>query len=115
MTTPQRARHAATYARTIKGQFAAGRKQRLNGREWALSFAEFFALRSGPCSYCGGPLSPTGCGLDRLDNARGYVLGNVVPCCNDCNRARSDEFTPAEMRIIGEAIRSVRAARAASP
>lgn len=37
------------------------------------------------CYFCGGPLSPTGMGLDRLDNRDGYVVENVVPCCGTCN------------------------------
>lgn len=27
-------------------------------------------------------------GLDRIDNSVGYVEGNVVPCCRDCNWAK---------------------------
>ena len=27
-------------------------------------------------------------GMDRVDNAKGYVLGNVVPCCHTCNFAK---------------------------
>ncbi len=32
-------------------------------------------------------------GLDRVDSSKGYVLGNVVACCKDCNRAKSDMTT----------------------
>jgi arginine decarboxylase-like protein len=28
-------------------------------------------------------------GIDRWDNSRGYFADNVVPCCKDCNRAKS--------------------------
>lgn len=49
------------------------------------------------CHYCGSP--PTqrsrGCngdylynGIDRKDNDKGYVEGNVVPACKHCNRAK---------------------------
>ena len=35
-------------------------------------------------------------GIDRMDNARGYTVDNVVPCCFRCNRAKytysHDEF-----------------------
>ena len=27
-------------------------------------------------------------GIDRMDNTKGYILGNVVPCCGRCNRAK---------------------------
>lgn len=29
-------------------------------------------------------------GIDRKDNDKGYVVGNVVPCCRVCNRAKLD-------------------------
>ena len=30
-------------------------------------------------------------GLDRIDNNRGYVPDNVVPCCKRCNKAKSNK------------------------
>lgn len=27
-------------------------------------------------------------GIDRIDNSKGYILGNVVPCCYQCNTAK---------------------------
>lgn len=52
-----------------------------------------------PCHYCG--IEPSNeyvtpdkngtfvyNGIDRLDNARGYVKENCVPCCKICNRAK---------------------------
>lgn len=29
-------------------------------------------------------------GLDRIDSTKGHIEGNVVPCCWDCNRMKSD-------------------------
>lgn len=29
-------------------------------------------------------------GLDRVDSSKGYISENVVACCKDCNRAKSD-------------------------
>lgn len=29
-------------------------------------------------------------GLDRVDSSKGYIRGNVVPCCKKCNLAKSD-------------------------
>lgn len=36
-------------------------------------------------------------GIDRLDNNIGYVEGNVVPCCTQCNTAKLD-YTSEEFR-----------------
>lgn len=39
-------------------------------------------------------------GLDRVDNNRGYVKGNVVPCCWECNQKKGtkspEDFTQIE-------------------
>jgi hypothetical protein len=74
------------------------------GYAWRLSFAEFTALISGECHYCGAapaqehvaqigltdgePLVYNG--IDRVDNAKGYEAGNVVTCCGICNAAKMD-------------------------
>lgn len=60
-----------------------------------------------PCTYCG--YSATG--LDRLDNSKGHTEDNCVPCCNECNVARMDNFTHEEMLIIGETIKIVKDCR----
>jgi hypothetical protein len=62
------------------------------------------------CSYCGTTEETLGC--DRLDNAVGHTVDNIVPACGTCNRVRGDRFTSAEMAIIGAAIATVRSARA---
>ena len=48
-----------------------------------LTFAEFVEFQNKNCSYCGGSLDRIR--LDRVDNSIGYQLGNVVPCCWECN------------------------------
>ena len=42
-------------------------------------------VRLNQCLYCGSKLSETGPGLDRQDHTKGYLVGNVVPCCKECN------------------------------
>lgn len=65
-----------------------------------LSKQEVWELIQQPCHYCGvepyHTWPPDGHtngrivyqGLDRVDNDRGYVSGNVVPCCGTCNKAK---------------------------
>lgn len=60
----------------------------------------FFQLVSADCAYCGGPpdlvRKPNKhvngefvyTGIDRVENAKGYIPGNVVSCCWVCNRAK---------------------------
>lgn len=67
--------------------------------EWGLSKEQCRQLMTQPCYYCGAePVQtthPAGCngafvhnGLDRTDNEKGYEVGNVVPCCEICNKAK---------------------------
>lgn len=51
-------------------------------------------LITSECYYCGYKWDASRqdgfLGLDRVDSALGYLHGNVVPCCADCNYAKSD-------------------------
>jgi hypothetical protein len=56
---------------------------------WHLSDGEYrTALGDGVCHWCDARIWGNGVGLDRIDNACGYELGNVVPCCPSCNMER---------------------------
>jgi hypothetical protein len=70
------------------------------GYSFNLNFKEFINLTQQNCYYCG--ISPNRyCksrnskflynGLDRLNNDLGYEIENVVPCCKNCNTAKSDQ------------------------
>ncbi len=72
-----------------------------NGREFSLSMGEARELFISPCLYCGSPPSNVSntsdpafpfrySGIDRYDNSKGYVAGNVVSCCRICNIAKRD-------------------------
>lgn len=64
------------------------RNAKLAGNEWDLSkeFATSLFLRS--CAYCGH--SSGLCGIDRVDNKKGYVENNCVPCCRWCNWGKNE-------------------------
>lgn len=75
-----------------------------------ISLEKFMELSQLQCMYCGTPpvktfniakSKPTSSnqlengnftynGLDRVDNTRGHTLDNVVPCCYQCNQAKSN-------------------------
>lgn len=104
-----------TIMRTIQGQFSAAKniaKQR--GLSFELTFEQFAVLRTKSCHYCGWPLTETSTGLDRLDDTKGYLSENVVPCCWECNQARNVYFTPEEMKLLGAVIAQIKAARVAA-
>lgn len=61
-----------------------------------ISISDFEYLIKQPCYYCGSlPISKNyidigfnANGIDRVDNTKGYVKGNCVPCCTKCNTAK---------------------------
>lgn len=64
---------------------------KFNGKEWALSDDEARTLFKGECFYCGIEAPRDNChGIDRTDNNRGYVHGNVVTSCFQCNETKSN-------------------------
>ena len=88
----------AARTRVLKQYRGSARRR---GLAWELNGEEFDKLTAQDCSYCGCPPSAvqrTGrssgefvySGIDRVDNALGYVIGNVVPCCSVCNHAKKD-------------------------
>lgn len=82
------------------------------GLDFKLSFLQYHEITQKDCFYCGVPPSnkyelrypkghpkegdPRGGdpyiynGIDRIDSSIGYIMGNVVPCCAQCNRAKGD-------------------------
>lgn len=112
---PDRKReHIRTYSRTLKGKIARLRSTaKARGHAFDLSVPELQALSQQPCFYCGGALPETHLGLDRIDNDLGYVSGNVLPCCTDCNLHRGATWTVNEAKVAIEAVRRFRKKQAA--
>lgn len=72
------------------------------GLAFGLTLEQFKFFASQPCHYCGAEPAQMVSrafnfngrepynGLDRVDNSKGYILGNVVPSCGQCNIAKND-------------------------
>lgn len=84
--------------RAMIGSYKASAKERK--LEYNLTEEQFAELTQQDCYYCGAKPnniandegnygSYTYSGLDRIDNNKGYVIDNVVPCCKRCNYAKS--------------------------
>lgn len=65
----------------------AKKRSRAKGIPYELSDSHFEQMAMSDCFYCGAAASPIN-GIDRVDSAGGYVEGNVVPACADCNYAK---------------------------
>ena len=82
--------------RTVIRQYKANAKRR--GVGWNLTEEQFKEITQKDCFYCGekpNNLTKQICngeyiynGIDRIDNTKGYVIDNIVPCCRRCNRAK---------------------------
>jgi hypothetical protein len=93
---------------TINGRFNYAKSRATkNGKGWLLSFNDYEKLLSQVCHYCSNELAPnkaSGVGLDRIDNARGYEIDNVLPCCGICNSIRNDYLSVKETEIAVNAV-----------
>ena len=66
--------------------------------EFDISKEKVKKITKQPCFYCGvlpssrikrdGNGNYIYNGIDRMDNTKGYIEGNVVPCCKTCNIAK---------------------------
>lgn len=53
---------------------------------WEISDEMAIKLFKEECHYCNLPARLDYCnGIDRVDNNKGYIVNNVVPCCQACN------------------------------
>lgn len=69
----------------------------LRGFEFNLTKEQFKKYTKENCFYCGSPPNQVHKkekdiyiynGIDRINNSKGYVEGNVVACCGTCNMAK---------------------------
>ena len=108
---PRRARGTATPSSTGFSKYVA--RARRKGLPFSMTRTAFDTVRRRPCHYCGGVKSM---GLDRVDNARGYTMDNVVPACTVCNLMKKDmppeEFVRASWAIVTKAPQRTAFARA---
>jgi hypothetical protein len=98
-----------TNSTTIKSKFShlkalAKRKNRTVD----ITIEQFESLMEKPCHYCDGSLSTTGYSLDRIDNALGYHISNVVPCCGNCNKLRNNLLTSSELMATIKLLKTLR-------
>jgi hypothetical protein len=93
------------YFRTPKRRWILGRSlAKSRNLLWDIPLADYERLISSDCHYCGGTLEETGVGLDRKDNAGGYIVDNVVPCCHSCNTMKTNKLTYEEMVVVMNAL-----------
>lgn len=84
--------------------YGYGYTAKKKGVSFELTKEDFDILINGNCKYCN--RSPTTWfGVDRVVPSLGYVIGNVVSCCYDCNLDKSEDdvetMRTRNERIVG--------------
>jgi len=99
---PRLSRRKPDHALGLGRVFSVYRRSALiRGLEFSLDRAAFEKLVLSDCAYCGAAQSKTlringrsvsVCfnGIDRIQSTKGYAAENCAPCCETCNRAKSD-------------------------
>lgn len=85
-------------------------KRSSKGKEFNLTFEQYLSVTEDKnCVYCDAPKGDT-CGsfLDRKDSKIGYILENVVPCCDFCNSIKQDLLSFEEMIEVAKLLKSMR-------
>lgn len=74
---------------SINKKFSAYKSRAKNkGIRFSLNKKQFQYILAKPCYYC---KTNDNLGIDRINNDKGYVSNNVVSCCWDCNRSKSNK------------------------
>lgn len=74
-------------SKNLSGRFNAYKASaKVRGITFRLTKGYFETNWQRPCSYCGAEILTIG--LDRKDNDEGYLVSNVVSCCEVCNRMK---------------------------
>lgn len=107
-------KYISQYKDTLKYRYNSYRSSaRIRNVAFKISLEQFKTFWQKDCTYCHGEIKTIG--LDRVDNLKGYVEGNLTACCAECNYTKSDYFMYNEMiEIIGPAIAKVKAKRIGS-
>src|SRR5216683_5790983 len=102
------------YLRSLKGKYSYSyRKAKLRKLEWDIKINHYDNLLRQGCYYCKSSIiSDYGCGLDRIDNSKGYILGNVLPCCKECNRIKHIYLSVQEMLAVSKLLKEMRSVQA---
>jgi len=76
---------------------------KVRGLCFDLTFEQFMAFWQNNCYYCGDKVETIG--LDRVDNSKGYFLGNIVSCCWSCNHLKGSLGESEFLNMCGKIVK----------
>ncbi|HLX55356.1 MAG TPA: hypothetical protein VKR58_15540 [Aquella sp.] len=79
-----RKRHLLPDPKRLYRQYKANAEFR--GYAFELELEDFKQLSTSECNYCGD--KDLTLGYDRIDNDKGYIKSNIIPCCWNCNHMK---------------------------
>lgn len=111
------------YSKTSKGIYANLKSSCVRKKNSRLvisrkDFIEWYDSQEKKCCYCNITQSDWIKGkdkrhkwykrltIDRIDNNKGYEVGNIALCCQLCNSIKNDFFSHSEMIKIGQIIKN---------
>ena len=59
-------------------------------RVFKISKNQFNKIKKNKCYLCGKNNKNHKNGIDRINNNLGYIMGNLISCCGDCNNMKKD-------------------------
>jgi len=75
------------YKQRPKGRYMTYRLGAKNRNlRFEITLEEFTEFAVKPCIYCGDSFDKIG--IDRVDSSKGYIKGNMVSCCEMCNKMK---------------------------
>lgn len=90
------------------------------GYTFTITYEEFLTFIDRPCNYCDKKLAfnkhtrdsnsnyvSRAYQLDRKNNSLGYTIDNVVPCCWECNRLKSNIYSYEEFMRISVVLKQI--------
>jgi len=86
--------------------------------ETDLAYEDYLKFVGKNCTYCKVTLpwepfgeNNPGFWLDRMDNNKGHIKGNLVTCCGTCNLTKRGHFSYAEFMLLAPILEKIRIQR----
>lgn len=92
------------FSKTLKGRFRTAKGQaKKRNIDFNLTFEQYSQIATQPCYYCNDHFRTeigVGSGIDRVINAQGYYIDNIVSCCAHCNYLKRNIYNVDQTKAM---------------